>query len=753
MNLLSVGGNNLIAQMHPETGCRSDGALRSGPVQSPGSTAFLLFLAAAIVGGIHWAPCLSAANDETACREKPRDAGQTNASGSPAAVAADNDNEAAAILDGLHQTEKAIRNLSVTTDYVKRQMFLLPVDKPVEMTLVTKAVIDHEGRSHEDTDGQRGDVDSNGKTLSLHRGRWIGTDNGKSVRRLDYWHGNNWSRATHEDAFTWHGIDPREFTTHFRGRVVSDIVRQPGSRIAGRTTRNGRAVVVVETAPFGPAEPRRHRFWIDPERRIVVRRALEIHFTEGQPWQEYIRLEGRDHREVSPGIWLPTRITHECVRVTPELRPEELHWRYEGTNRDWRVNRELPADTFELNFPAGIEVVDYRHPPQRRDATERAAAGKIDPQRLAEIAVDLKDFQKRHRALEDLAKLIPAKSDGRTDFGPVLEPLLKFSGWGGIGRNDSRHAEDLIVRIGPSAMPFLKERLKSKDERERRVAVQVLVRIDSLDAGLAPLLRPLLADKEDYVRRAAIDGLGSIGPLASDAVPDLEKLAASAPNVFHRAVARVALIRIAGATEDRIRDLADLLELQEPNDGTAGYAAWELSQLGVKARAAEPQLLAALKHPRLRGSAAHALGAIGADSPDTIAALINLLENGAERENRRSAAGALGAIGPKAKAAVPGLVAALNDDDKGGWWIAVDALGKIGGSEVLPILIGALECPNDGIRHASVKSLGALGAVATKAIVPLELSREQDPRDYIRTAAARALQKIEQAVSNLPKPD
>ena len=65
----------------------------------------------------------------------------------------------------------------------------------------------------------------------------------------------------------------------------------------------------METSPRGDGEEqRRYRFWIDTERGIVVRRAITVRFKEGQPWQEYARIEGREHREIAPGIWLPMKV-------------------------------------------------------------------------------------------------------------------------------------------------------------------------------------------------------------------------------------------------------------------------------------------------------------------------------------------------------------------------------------------------------------------------------------------------------------
>jgi len=182
-------------------------------------------------------------------------------------------------------------------------------------------------------------------------------------------------------------------------------------------------------------------------------------------------------------------------------------------------------------------------------------------------------------------------------------------------------------------------------------------------------------------------------------------------------------------------------------------AASAIGELGPKAKAAAPQLVAALKHPKLRFTAANTLGQIGVNSPEAITVLIDLLKNDPAREARRSAAGALGAFGPAAKAAIPALGAALKGDVGGGWWVAADALGKIGGAEVVPILMEALVNPDPDIRLTSMRGLGKLGVLARPALKALEKARQEDPRGSNRAAAAEAVRKIKQAstpVNDIP---
>jgi RNA polymerase sigma factor (sigma-70 family) len=402
----------------------------------------------------------------------------------------------------------------------------------------------------------------------------------------------------------------------------------------------------------------------------------------------------------------------------------------------------------------------------KESAKEKPKVGDVqkplDPKLLAKLAAQLrsKDWEERSAAVLALSKLLAATKDGETDFGPVIEPLFANAGWGGIARDNARMAEDSLVRLGGQATPLLRQRLTSADAHDRRVAAELLVRIGPPDAALVALLRPLLTDPDHYVRKAAIDGLGTLGPPAKAAVADLERVATNDPLLHRRVGARIALIRVAGASEERVRALAALIELKDeltgerkgelnPSGKEAGvYAASALHEMGPKAKAAEPQLLVALKNADagVRANAAYALGGLGANSsPETITALIDLFK----KDPQRSVAWSLGEIGPAAKAAIPALRAALKEDGKGGWYVAADALAKIGGAEVVPILMEALTNPDGDIRLTSMRGLGNLGAVARPALMALEKARQEDPRENNRAAAAEALRKIERAVPKM----
>src|SRR5262249_56976238 len=83
---------------------------------------------------------------------------------------------------------------------------------------------------------------------------------------------------------------------------------------------------------------------------------------------------------------------------------------------------------------------------------------------------------------------------------------------------------------------------------------------------------------------------------------------------------------------------------------------------------------------------------------------------------RREAAAALGGIGAPAKAAIPALVAALNDQNGTVTLQVAGALGRIG-PDVVPALIPMLEDPK--LQSLAVMIVGDLGPAAKPAAAAL----------------------------------
>jgi hypothetical protein len=269
------------------------------------------------------------------------------------------------VLTRLEKTEAAIRNLSVTTEYVKLQKDFLPVSEPVRLRLTTAFVVDRDGRTRYECVGEQVNIGPNPGEVRTYRGRWRSAYDGKVAATLSGGIDNALLTAELDRWPAWHGVNPLEFTVHYFRKPVSKFLGRKGIRVVGQEERDSRTVTVVEGEPVTvDGKGWKYRFWVDMERGVVVRRAGLIQYP-GQDWREYTRIESRGHEEVKPGIWLPNHVKYESLHTTKADGPEQISWSYEGRNLGWEVNRELPEGTFHLDFPASATVNDHRRPDQK----------------------------------------------------------------------------------------------------------------------------------------------------------------------------------------------------------------------------------------------------------------------------------------------------------------------------------------------------------------------------------------------------
>jgi HEAT repeat protein len=158
-------------------------------------------------------------------------------------------------------------------------------------------------------------------------------------------------------------------------------------------------------------------------------------------------------------------------------------------------------------------------------------------------------------------------------------------------------------------------------------------------------------------------------------------------------------------------------------------------QTNHQERAAVPGLVDALhdEDPRIRTAACKELGEIG--DPAAVPELLQILNKDPDSNIRWQATGALNKMGV---AAVPGLMAALKDED---WKVrrsAADALWGMREPGAASGLIEALCDKNDVVRQAAAGALEAMGGLAVPGLA--EALQSRDSR--IASAAADVLQKI-----------
>jgi HEAT repeat protein len=152
---------------------------------------------------------------------------------------------------------------------------------------------------------------------------------------------------------------------------------------------------------------------------------------------------------------------------------------------------------------------------------------------------------------------------------------------------------------------------------------------------------------------------------------------------------------------------------------------------------------------QLRGDAAVALAAIGADAAEAVPALEKSVADSAVEDGLRYAAVyALGRIGPGAASAEPLLRQLAASKDELMATVAVWATLKIKPDDsslfetAVPLLRRALRGDREMARLEAAVALGDIGPAASSAIPMLELVAEDDPVKPVRSAAAAALAKI-----------
>jgi HEAT repeat protein len=208
-------------------------------------------------------------------------------------------------------------------------------------------------------------------------------------------------------------------------------------------------------------------------------------------------------------------------------------------------------------------------------------------------------------------------------------------------------------------------------------------------------------------------------------------------------------------------------------------AARALNQIGLAARAAIPELVAALASPasEVQAAAAEALAGMGSEAAAAVPTLAAALST-SEFTVQRAAAAALGRIGPNAFQAVPALARLVRDcrdleacryaaetlaligaaglsvlldtvgahQDSNARAFAASALGKMGpwAEKAVPALLAALADADRSVRWAAVEALGALGPAAGAA-APVLADLARDEGNELHESAAEALGKIKAA--------
>jgi HEAT repeat protein len=249
------------------------------------------------------------------------------------------------------------------------------------------------------------------------------------------------------------------------------------------------------------------------------------------------------------------------------------------------------------------------------------------------------------------------------------------------------HAAEVLRDMGSDASPAtaaLVLLLRDRDPNIRVVGAHALGNI-----GSTPALQALIAtlvDKSPAVRAAAVTALGSMGEGAISSAPEI-RLRLSDRDLRVRVAAARAFWQVTGDTVEALPVL--VAALKEPN---AWDAALALGAMREAASNAVPALIEVIQREKVSRPlrempvSALALGKIGAPA---VPGLIEVTTHPDPRV-RTSAAMALGFIGGKADAALPHLVPLLRDSNADVRRAATLAIGNIDTGEHVAALVPAL---------------------------------------------------------------
>lgn len=342
--------------------------------------------------------------------------------------------------------------------------------------------------------------------------------------------------------------------------------------------------------------------------------------------------------------------------------------------------------------------------------TRVEAATRRAEERLFSDAKSGLDAGSRADAIDALVLLPSERRD------ELLAQLLDPAASGARIRRSA--ASVLATSESETAIAALKRAMGDSDSVVKLVAAQALGRRGNLEA--VKYLVDLLGNNEAEIRA---DATGGIGTLGAKAVPVL---------VAHLETA----LKAVGTSPSRV----------------AKYTAWGIvtglgriaEQIGAEAAPALDAAIAAAECPDedVRRAAVVALGFF--PGPKAIATLAKRLKDPDESVQWH----ALGALERQGTAAIPALVAALQDEAVAAR--AASALGRVGDAECIKPLLDALAGAKDKAKVEIVWSIGELlrrhpgspHAVAARSA--LETASKADSLELARTAAyalAKAAQK------------
>ncbi|HZT79995.1 MAG TPA: HEAT repeat domain-containing protein [Gemmataceae bacterium] len=358
-----------------------------------------------------------------------------------------------------------------------------------------------------------------------------------------------------------------------------------------------------------------------------------------------------------------------------------------------------------------------------------ASSATAGPDGVADLIRSLKKDQPevRARSARDLGKRGAAARAAVPALGAVMRqdetPEVRLA------------AGVALAQIGRPAVPELVKALRDEDRNTRLRAARQLAVVgpDAVDA--VPALVAALRENDIGLRREVLAALGEIGPAAKDAAPALIALLAEKNKELPRRAAS-ALARIGPVCLPVLR-----AALKDDREAVRYWSACALGLMGPDAEEAVPDLLVRLKEDRrasVRSMAASALAEVAAAGKarnDAAAALVAALKDPAVRP---TAAHSLPQLG---QAAVLKLIDGLRDKDADARLRALFVLGLMGteARAAVPDVRQATADPDARVRALAASTLAQIDPATKRAVRAMEkAASDAKAQQLARCAAANA---------------
>jgi HEAT repeat protein len=340
------------------------------------------------------------------------------------------------------------------------------------------------------------------------------------------------------------------------------------------------------------------------------------------------------------------------------------------------------------------------------------------------------DLGVRLHAADGLFPSVSLRLSARSGSSEAVKVLAEALEKGTI--EDRRLAMEVLMRVGAGAAPAaegLAAALRDKDSQIRQYSSYVLGLIGQEAKCAVPGLVEGLKDRVLVVRQLSAQTLGAIGPEAKEAVSGLTK-ALLDTDATVRLSAVEALGRIGPASNPAVSALCKILKDPPVSTGPGIIEFPGRPPFGFP-MTAQPRSFPA-------GSTAavvlEALGRIGPGAADSVAEVAALLRE--NESQRRAAARVLSNLGPSS---APALLEGLKSKDPAMRALCAEALGGMTApsEEVVKALASALDDSHANVSQQAAFALGQIGESAKSALPQLltVLKKRQTAPELLRLAA------------------